>query len=50
MPDVLAKAQAEGLLVLRSGKNIMRIAPSFIISGQELKLGVELLNKVFKKL
>ncbi len=48
MPDVLAKAQAEGLLVLRSGKNIMRIAPSFIISGQELKLGVELLHKVLK--
>jgi acetylornithine/N-succinyldiaminopimelate aminotransferase len=50
IPDVLAKIQAQGLLVLRSGKNLLRIAPSFVISEQELALGAELLQKVFKEL
>ncbi|MBN1798376.1 MAG: aspartate aminotransferase family protein [Spirochaetales bacterium] len=50
MPDLLEEAQAQGILVLRSGKNILRIAPSFIISRQELSFGVELLHKVLKEI
>jgi acetylornithine/N-succinyldiaminopimelate aminotransferase len=48
MPEVLAKAQAQGLLALRSGTNVLRIAPSFIISKSELAKGAQLLQKVLK--
>jgi acetylornithine/N-succinyldiaminopimelate aminotransferase len=50
MPELLAQIQKQGLLVLRSGKNILRIAPSFVISEQELALGVDLLHKVLEQL
>jgi acetylornithine/N-succinyldiaminopimelate aminotransferase len=46
MPSVLASARDKGLLALRSGANILRIAPSFIISKQEIAHGMELLKSV----
>ncbi len=45
MKAILAKAQEAGLLVLRSGKNIIRIAPPLVISKDELAEGVALLKK-----
>ena len=45
MKTILAKAQGAGLLVLRSGKTILRIAPPLVISKKEIKEGVGLLTK-----
>jgi acetylornithine/succinyldiaminopimelate/putrescine aminotransferase len=49
MPSVLEAARDAGILVLRSGANILRIAPSFVISKEEITRGIELLKKVLKK-
>jgi len=49
MPSVLETARDAGILVLRSGANILRIAPSFVISKEEIARGIELLKKVLKK-
>ncbi len=39
--------QEQGLLVLRSGVNILRIAPPLIISKTELKKGIDIMDRVF---
>ena len=41
---VLTKAREKGLLVLRSGKNIIRIAPPLVITAKEIHCGVALLD------
>jgi acetylornithine/N-succinyldiaminopimelate aminotransferase len=47
LPPVLETAQKEGLLILRSGRNVLRIAPPLIISQEELVQGVDILDSVF---
>ena len=47
--DILSKARERGLLVLRSGKNILRIAPPLIISEKEIDRGVEILRSVLEE-
>ncbi|NOY07801.1 MAG: aspartate aminotransferase family protein [Spirochaetes bacterium] len=42
--------EEEGLLILRSGTDVLRFAPPLIISREELALGVEKLESVFKKI
>jgi len=44
MQKIIAKAREKGLLVLRSGKNIIRIAPPLTIKEKEIHLGAALLN------
>ncbi len=47
---VLTAAQEEGLLILRSGQNVLRLVPPLIISEGELLNGIGILDKVFDKL
>ncbi|MBN2653474.1 MAG: aspartate aminotransferase family protein [Spirochaetales bacterium] len=46
--EVIAKAKEAGLLILRSGKNVIRLAPPLVISEKELDLGFELLEEALK--
>jgi acetylornithine/N-succinyldiaminopimelate aminotransferase len=48
--DVIKAALKEGLLVLQSGTNVIRIAPPLIITEDEIKEGIKLLDKVFSKM
>lgn len=45
---VIPGAMEKGLLLLRSGKNVIRIAPPLVITKEELKKGCEILAEVFK--
>ncbi len=45
--DVLKKSQAAGLLVLRSGANLLRVAPPLIVSEEEIDQGVAILDDIF---
>ena len=46
MKTILTKARKKGLLLLRSGKNIIRIAPPLIITAKEIQCGAALLAAV----
>ncbi len=43
-PAVIEEARARGVLVLRSGGNVLRIAPPLIISAGELERGVSIVE------
>jgi acetylornithine/N-succinyldiaminopimelate aminotransferase len=43
MKSILTKAQQRGLLLLRSGKNIVRIAPPLVITSKEIQVGCDIL-------
>ena len=45
MPAVVRACQDEGLIVLRSGENVIRIAPPLVIPDREIDAGIELLGK-----
>ncbi len=45
LPDLLSAAQRRGLLLLRSGTNVIRIAPPLIIREDELAEGVAILSE-----
>jgi 4-aminobutyrate aminotransferase-like enzyme len=47
--DIMKRARERGLLVLRSGKNILRIAPPLIITEKEIDRGVEILRSVLEE-
>jgi len=47
---IIASARDSGLLILRSGTNVLRFAPPLIISKEELAIGVDLLQSVFKNI
>ncbi len=47
---IIDGARGEGLLVLRSGANVIRIAPPLTIAREELKTGMEILADVFRGL
>lgn len=44
--NIIAQARDKGLLLLCSGKNVIRIAPPLIISGEELEKGVSILEEI----
>jgi acetylornithine/N-succinyldiaminopimelate aminotransferase len=46
MTDLLARLQARGLLVLRSGTNVVRLAPPLIISEAEISKGIRIIEEV----
>ncbi len=48
MKRILQVARKEGILVLRSGKNVIRIAPPLVISRTEMEEGVEKLRRALK--
>jgi acetylornithine/N-succinyldiaminopimelate aminotransferase len=47
---ILDKAREEGLLLLRSGVNVLRLAPPLVISEQEIGKGIDILDSVIGKL
>lgn len=47
-PKLLVVAQDKGLLLLRSGSDVIRIAPPLIITEREMKKALELLQSVFE--
>lgn len=46
-PAILPAALKRGLLILRSGSNVIRIAPPLIISPRDLQRGLAILDTVF---
>jgi acetylornithine/N-succinyldiaminopimelate aminotransferase len=50
MADLLAACRDEGLLVLRSGVNLLRLAPPLVITEKEIDEGIALMARVFKRL
>ena len=46
--DVITKCRENGLLVLKSGKNRIRLAPPLIITEKEIEYGVAILEKIIK--
>jgi len=50
MPALLAAFREEGLLILRSGVNILRIAPPLIIEPEEIDAGITIMARVFDKI
>jgi len=43
MSAIITSAREQGLLILRSGSNIIRLAPPLIISGEEMEEGLAIL-------
>jgi acetylornithine/N-succinyldiaminopimelate aminotransferase len=50
MTALLTVFREEGLLILRSGLNVLRIAPPLVISEREMDQGLDLLARVFDRL
>lgn len=46
--DVIQEAKEKGLLILRTGKNSIRIAPALICSPSEIKKGMRILYEILK--
>ena len=47
LKKIIKSAMEKGLLILRSGKNIIRIAPPLVITIEEIKTGIGILKQVF---
>jgi acetylornithine/N-succinyldiaminopimelate aminotransferase len=50
MTGLLNVFREEGLLILRSGLNVLRIAPPLVIREKEIDEGIALLARVFDRL
>jgi acetylornithine/N-succinyldiaminopimelate aminotransferase len=50
MAALLTLLREEGLLVLRSGSNVLRVAPPLVIGTEEIDAGVAIMARVFGKL
>ena len=50
IPGILEQAQNLGLLILRSGVNIIRMAPPLIITKEEIDTSMNILQSIFDKL
>ena len=50
IPDIINRARDKGLLILRSGDNLLRIAPPLVISINQIKKGVKILDETLKEL
>jgi acetylornithine/N-succinyldiaminopimelate aminotransferase len=50
MSKTLAEARSAGLLVLKSGANVLRVAPPLVISEDEIREGTGILRKVVEHL
>ena len=46
--EVISKCEENGLIVLKSGKNIIRIAPPLVINEKEIDEGVVILEKTLE--
>ncbi|MBT3272275.1 MAG: aspartate aminotransferase family protein [Spirochaetales bacterium] len=50
LPEIMAALQADGLLILRSGVSVLRIAPPLVISKEELKKGLSMIEETCLKI
>jgi predicted acetylornithine/succinylornithine family transaminase len=50
LKDIIARAREKGLLILRSGANVIRIAPPLTITDVELANGMDILAAVFREM
>ncbi len=48
--DIVKLAEENGLLILRSGLNVVRILPPLIIEKSEIDEGIKILKKIFKNI
>ncbi|MDA3852500.1 MAG: acetylornithine/succinylornithine family transaminase [Spirochaetaceae bacterium] len=48
--NIIVKARENGLLVLRAGSNVIRLAPAFVITEKQLRLGVDILKETIKEI
>ena len=48
--DLIKKCMENGLLILRSGTNVIRLAPPLIISEKELDEGFDIIEKTLKSM
>ena len=46
---IIKKCREEGLIILKTGKDVLRLAPPLVISDEELEEGVALLFSVIQK-
>jgi acetylornithine/N-succinyldiaminopimelate aminotransferase len=49
MGDLLAACQEQGLLILRAGLNVLRIAPPLVITKKEIDEGLALLTRALER-
>jgi predicted acetylornithine/succinylornithine family transaminase len=49
IPEIMKRCREKGLLILRSGTNVIRIAPPLIISKEELEAGTAILQSVLEE-
>ena len=47
--EIVSTAQDEGLLILRSGKRVIRIAPPLVIRESEIDEGISILSKIIQR-
>jgi 4-aminobutyrate aminotransferase-like enzyme len=50
MPALLNAFREEGLLILRSGTNILRIAPPLVIETGEIDTGIGIMSRVLDRI
>ena len=50
IPEFLSKARDKGLILLRAGKDIIRIAPPLVIENGEIDTGIEIMKSVLKEI
>ncbi len=48
--ELIGKAREAGLIILRSGVNVLRIAPPLVIANEEIERGLSLLEQMFAKI
>ncbi|TVR67894.1 MAG: aminotransferase class III-fold pyridoxal phosphate-dependent enzyme [Spirochaetaceae bacterium] len=48
LPGIVPAARDQGLLILRSGSNVIRLAPPLVISPRELTQGLGILDTVYQ--
>ncbi len=48
--EILQAARAKGLVLLRSGKNVIRIAPPLIITPEQIQEGIHFLDQVLREI
>ncbi len=46
--DLLARLQKRGLLALRSGTNVIRLAPPLIIDERQIQRGIEIIEEALR--
>lgn len=50
IPTIIKKAREKGLLILRAGSNVIRMAPPLCIKEKELQLGMTILKETIKEI